>query len=176
MTDLGNEFPCLENRNAIAVVDRHPDAKERVLRKGGWALLAELHEGLLCKCTNSSGVQGFVASKRVELDDGSGTRTLSYRRSSSKPVVGRTLAEVRLLQQGRRTRPTYGPRGGSSFMVGLWKKTQGRSTTWWPTSEGATPSSATFALVLVVPHPVKALQQFCFGHTRACVAELTERG
>ena len=32
--------------------------------------------------------------------------------------------------------------------------------------------SATFALVLVVPHPVKALQQFCFGHTRACVAEL----
>ena len=27
--------------------------------------------------------------------------------------------------------------------------------------------SATFALVLVVPHPVKALQQFCFGHTRA---------
>ena len=29
--------------------------------------------------------------------------------------------------------------------------------------------SATFALVLVVPHPVKALQQFFFGHTRACV-------
>ena len=26
--------------------------------------------------------------------------------------------------------------------------------------------SATFALVLVVPHPVKAPQQFCFGHTR----------
>ena len=48
-------------------------------------------------------------------------------------------------------------------MVGLWKKTHkfaplsGRSTTWWPTSGG---------------HPVKALQQFCFGHTRACVAEL----
>ena len=32
--------------------------------------------------------------------------------------------------------------------------------------------SATFALVLVVPHAVKALQQFCFGHTRAGVAEL----
>ena len=27
--------------------------------------------------------------------------------------------------------------------------------------------SATFALVLVAPHPVRALQQFCFGHTRA---------
>ena len=26
-------------------------------------------------------------------------------------------------------------------------------------------------LSLAVPHPVKALQQFCFGHTRACVAE-----
>ena len=81
-------------------------------------LLAELREGpalqvhelVLSVRRALAGVQGLVASEgRVELDEmalGLGRRC---RRSSSKPVVGRTLAEVRLLQQGRRTRPDSWP-------------------------------------------------------------------
>ena len=77
-------------------------------------LLAELQEGpalqvhelVLSVRRALAGVQGLVASEgRVSLMR-SGTRTSSCRRSSSKPVAERTLApEVRLLQQGRRSRP-----------------------------------------------------------------------
>ena len=135
-------------------------------------LLAELHEGpalqvhelVLSVRRALAGVQGLVALEVVALELGRRHVAVVLQNPSRRELWRRRFV---CCNKAVVVAPTHGPHGplllqaighqlhdivklplaktpedGSSFMVGLWKKTHkfaplsGRSTTWWPTLGG----------------------------------------